>query len=128
MMAELTRDEIKAAVESVGWLWDDEIAVSADPLGLPGAAAFEGEFSEEERFPSWNASQWNADAIALLDATGEKFEIVKTRSGEYEAGLGPDESGLGMHSHLPFRSSGCESFREAAVRAVLAWKRAKETT
>lgn len=128
-MVGLTGEELREACEAVGWLWDDDIVVSPDPYGLPGAAAFEGEFSEEPRFPSWDASHWNADAIALLEAWKEQHQgnirLVEINL-ENDAFVILREISEQGEKERDWRSWSCATLKEAAVRAVLSWKRAKK--
>jgi hypothetical protein len=108
-MGEVTRDDVRRACEAVGWEWEgDEVTLESavDGHGLNRFYATEHE------------DRGNSNALALLRATGEHFEViyrgvgwsVRIRAGNY------------YHS-------GCwhaeDTLREAAVRAVLALKEAR---
>ena len=111
-MSDVTRDETRRACAAVGWEW------------YAGAPSHPGYFRDPSDLGSHllavGGRLSDADALALLEATGEPFEVFYFPD-ERDWSVGIGEYRTRESLVCPFDGDGL-TLPAAAVRAVLAWK------
>lgn len=120
MSDDLTRDEIKAACEAVGWRWveEDESWVPRDSWAIDedDISRFEAHSLMNGR-PTW-PSHTDGDATALLNATGERWQCGRS--------IGKEEPYFALIPGQPHMFG--PDLKTAAVRAVNQWAETKKET